>query len=67
MTLADHRRRSPTPFADEWRLRFATNDAAKGWGDLWAEADHAQVQEEFSEVVATQGLFGVLPLGGGSG
>jgi hypothetical protein len=28
----------PPPVADEWGLRFATNDAAKGWGDLCTEA-----------------------------
>jgi hypothetical protein len=28
----------PPPIGNEWRLRFATNDAAKGWGDLCAEA-----------------------------
>ena len=26
------------PVGDEWRLRFATSEAAKGWGDLCAEA-----------------------------
>jgi hypothetical protein len=26
------------PISGEWRLRFATNEAAKGWGDLCAEA-----------------------------
>lgn len=28
----------PPPVGDEWRLRFATNEAAKGWGDLCTEA-----------------------------
>lgn len=28
----------PPPIGNEWRLRFATNDAAKGWGDLCTEA-----------------------------
>ena len=28
---------SPPPVGNEWRLRFATNEAAKGWGDLCAE------------------------------
>lgn len=28
----------PPPVGDEWRLRFATNEAAKGWSDLCAEA-----------------------------
>ncbi|MGW1989535.1 hypothetical protein [Embleya sp. NPDC001921] len=28
----------PPPLGDEWRLRFATTEAAKGWGDLCAEA-----------------------------
>ncbi|WP_406112706.1 hypothetical protein [Kitasatospora purpeofusca] len=28
----------PPPIGDEWRLRFATHEAAKGWGDLCAEA-----------------------------
>jgi hypothetical protein len=28
----------PPPIGDEWRLRFATNEAAKGWGDLCSEA-----------------------------
>lgn len=28
----------PPPIGSEWRLRFATNDAANGWGDLCAEA-----------------------------
>jgi hypothetical protein len=28
------RRRPPPHVGDEWRLRFATNEAAKGWGDL---------------------------------
>lgn len=28
----------PPPVGDEWRLRFATDEAAKGWGDLCAEA-----------------------------
>jgi hypothetical protein len=31
----------PPPIGSEWRLRFATNDAAKGWGDLCAEAPGA--------------------------
>jgi hypothetical protein len=26
------------PISDEWRLRFATNEAAKGWGELCSEA-----------------------------
>ncbi|MEU6552873.1 hypothetical protein ABZ915_21700 [Streptomyces sp. NPDC046915] len=29
---------APPPVGKEWRLRFATNDAAKGWGELSAEA-----------------------------
>jgi hypothetical protein len=29
---------APPPIGDEWRLRFATNEAAKGWADLGAEA-----------------------------
>jgi hypothetical protein len=29
----------PPPVGDEWRLRFATNEAAKGWGELCAEAN----------------------------
>lgn len=28
----------PPAVGDEWRLRFATNEAAKGWGDLCAAA-----------------------------
>jgi hypothetical protein len=28
----------PPPVGDEWRLRVATNEAAKGWGNLCAEA-----------------------------
>ena len=28
----------PPPVGSEWRLRFATNEAAKGWGDLCTEA-----------------------------
>jgi hypothetical protein len=28
----------PPPIAGEWRLRFATNEAAKGWGELCASA-----------------------------
>lgn len=29
----------PAPaIGNEWRLRFATNEAAKGWGELCAEA-----------------------------
>jgi hypothetical protein len=28
----------PPPIGNEWRLRFATNEAAKGWGELCAEA-----------------------------
>ncbi|WP_035864109.1 hypothetical protein [Kitasatospora cheerisanensis] len=28
----------PPPIDGEWRLRFATSEAAKGWGDLCAEA-----------------------------
>jgi hypothetical protein len=29
---------APPPVGGEWRLRFATSEAAKGWGDLCAEA-----------------------------
>ncbi|MCO5996099.1 hypothetical protein [Actinoallomurus rhizosphaericola] len=29
---------APPPVGDEWRLRFATNDAAKGWAELCNEA-----------------------------
>lgn len=29
---------APPPVGEEWRLRFATNEAAKGWGELSAEA-----------------------------
>jgi hypothetical protein len=29
---------APPPIEDEWRLVFATSDAAKGWGCLCAEA-----------------------------
>jgi hypothetical protein len=29
---------APPPVGEEWRLRFATNEAAKGWGELGAEA-----------------------------
>lgn len=29
---------APPAIGDEWRLRFATNEAAKGWGELCAEA-----------------------------
>ncbi|GAB2880413.1 hypothetical protein GCM10027074_55830 [Streptomyces deserti] len=29
---------APPPVGEEWRLRFATNEAAKGWGELCAEA-----------------------------
>ena len=29
---------APPPVGGEWRLRFATNEAAKGWGELGAEA-----------------------------
>jgi hypothetical protein len=29
---------APPPTGEEWRLRFATNEAAKGWGELGAEA-----------------------------
>ncbi|MDT6984516.1 hypothetical protein ACFSUJ_14730 [Streptomyces lusitanus] len=29
---------APPPVENEWRLRFATNEAAKGWGELGAEA-----------------------------
>jgi hypothetical protein len=29
---------APPSIGDEWRLRFATNEAAKGWADLCAEA-----------------------------
>ncbi|KQX58001.1 MULTISPECIES: hypothetical protein [unclassified Streptomyces] len=29
---------APPPVGEEWRLRFATNEAAKGWGELAAEA-----------------------------
>jgi hypothetical protein len=28
----------PPPIGAEWRLRFATNEAAKGWADLSTEA-----------------------------
>jgi hypothetical protein len=28
----------PPPIEGEWRLRFATNEAAKGWGELCARA-----------------------------
>ncbi len=28
----------PPPVGGEWRLRFATNEAAKGWGELCSEA-----------------------------
>ncbi|GLY91096.1 hypothetical protein [Actinoallomurus iriomotensis] len=28
----------PPPVGDEWRLRFAANDAAKGWAELCNEA-----------------------------
>jgi hypothetical protein len=28
----------PPPIGSEWRLRFATNEAAKGWGELCSEA-----------------------------
>ncbi|MGP3968766.1 hypothetical protein [Streptomyces sp. 6N223] len=28
----------PPPIAGEWRLPFATNEAAKGWGELCASA-----------------------------
>ncbi|MEU2076844.1 hypothetical protein [Streptomyces sp. NPDC013489] len=29
---------APPPVGEEWLLRFATNEAAKGWGELGAEA-----------------------------
>ncbi|MDQ0775291.1 hypothetical protein QF026_003757 [Streptomyces aurantiacus] len=29
---------APPPVGPEWRVRFATNEAAKGWGELGAEA-----------------------------
>ncbi|WP_030546513.1 hypothetical protein [Streptomyces albus] len=29
---------APPPIGAEWRVRFATNEAAKGWGQLGAEA-----------------------------
>ncbi|WBO65652.1 hypothetical protein [Streptomyces camelliae] len=29
---------APPPVGQEWHLRFATNEAAKGWGELGAEA-----------------------------
>jgi hypothetical protein len=29
---------APPPVDGEWRLRFATNEAAKGWGELGSEA-----------------------------
>lgn len=29
---------APPPVDGEWRLRFATNEAAKGWGELCAAA-----------------------------
>ncbi|MFF5245118.1 hypothetical protein ACFY3V_12645 [Streptosporangium sp. NPDC000095] len=29
---------APPPIGDEWHLRFATSEAAKGWADLCAEA-----------------------------
>ena len=29
---------APPPVDGEWRLRFATNEAAKGWGELCSEA-----------------------------
>ncbi|MEU2428191.1 hypothetical protein ABZ611_01510 [Streptomyces sp. NPDC007861] len=29
---------TPPSVGGEWRLQFATNDAAKGWGELSAEA-----------------------------
>ncbi|MEU0581396.1 hypothetical protein ABZ465_29715 [Streptomyces griseoincarnatus] len=29
---------APPPVNGEWRLGFATNEAAKGWGELGAEA-----------------------------
>ncbi|MFC8372370.1 MULTISPECIES: hypothetical protein [unclassified Streptomyces] len=29
---------APPPMDGEWRLRFASNEAAKGWGELGAEA-----------------------------
>ncbi|MEV0618088.1 hypothetical protein AB0I81_32515 [Nonomuraea sp. NPDC050404] len=28
---------APLPIGDEWRMRFATNEAAKGWAALCAE------------------------------
>lgn len=29
---------APPPIGDEWRIRFATNEAAKGWAALCTEA-----------------------------
>lgn len=29
---------APPAVGEEWRLRFATNEAAKGWGELGGEA-----------------------------
>ncbi|UBU15112.1 hypothetical protein [Nonomuraea gerenzanensis] len=29
---------APPPIGDEWRVRFATNEAAKGWAALCAQA-----------------------------
>ncbi|MDG4858867.1 hypothetical protein P8605_12005 [Streptomyces sp. T-3] len=29
---------APPPVSGEWRLKFASNEAAKGWGELCAEA-----------------------------
>ncbi|MHC0434073.1 hypothetical protein ACX6XY_28475 [Streptomyces sp. O3] len=29
---------APPPVGDEWRVKFATNEAAKGWGALCVEA-----------------------------
>ncbi|MER6478821.1 hypothetical protein [Streptomyces filamentosus] len=29
---------APPPVGEEWKLRFATNEAAKGWGELAAAA-----------------------------
>ncbi|MFJ9847143.1 hypothetical protein ACIRYZ_43320 [Kitasatospora sp. NPDC101155] len=29
---------APPPVGDEWRVRFGTTEAAKGWGELCAEA-----------------------------
>ncbi|MDI3423742.1 hypothetical protein [Streptomyces luteolus] len=29
---------APPPVGGEWRLKFGTNEAAKGWAELCAEA-----------------------------